>query len=319
MTSNLFAMKKNIITLSVSSVLFFLCLFSNSNIVKAQSPAGTIPQLKSIFINGESLHYIDIGKGEPVVFVHGALGDYRSWGAQMDAFAKNYRVIAYSRRYAYPNNQVINDTADYSFIVYAKDLTEFLKALKPGPVHLVGHSSGAFTALLATMDQPSLVRSLTLGEAPVMSMLQNVPGGDTLVNNFVTKAVIPAAEAFKNNEEEKAVKLFITAVMDDSSYFSKLPEQARAGMMANTLETRGSVLNKNIFPPVSCDDLRKIKTPVLLVGGDRSPLFVTSITMELDRCLSNKEKATLQNTSHGLGYENPTAFNKVVLSFIDKH
>ena len=312
-------MKKNLITLCFSSVLFFLCLFSNSNIVKAQSTPGTGPELKSIFINGDSTHYIDIGKGEPVVFVHGALSDYRSWGAQMDEFAKSYRVIAYSRRYAYPNKQVINDTADYSFTVYAKDLVELLQKLNLGPVHLVGHSSGAYTALLATMDEPGLVRSLTLGEAPVMSMLQNVPGGDTLVNNFVTKAAIPAAEAFKNNNEEKAVKLFITAVMDDSSYFSKLPEQVRAGMMANTLETRGSVLNKNIFPPVSCDDLSKIKTPVLLVAGDKSPLFLHSITKELNRCLRNKENAVLLNTSHGLGYENPEAFNKVVLSFIDKH
>ena len=132
-------------------------------------------------------------------------------------------------------------------------------------------------------------------------------------------AAIPAAEAFKNNDQEKAVRIFITAVMDDSLYFSNLALRDREIMMANTLETRGSVFNKNIFPPVTCDDLKKIKIPVLLLGGGRSPLFVTSITNELDRCLSNKEKATLLNTSHGLEYENPSEFNKVVLGFIDKH
>ncbi len=76
---------------------------------------------------------------------------------------------------------------------------------------------------------------------------------------------------------------------------------------------------KTGLPPVSCDDLRKIKTPVLLVTGDKSPLFLTSIIKELDRCLSNKEKATLPNASHGLEYENPAEFNKIVLGFIDKH
>ena len=41
--------------------------------------------------------------------------------------------------------------------------------------------------------------------------------------------------------------------------------------------------------------------------------------MNLNRCLSNKEIAILPNTSHGLEYENPAEFNKIVLGFIDKH
>jgi pimeloyl-ACP methyl ester carboxylesterase len=43
--------------------------------------------VKAILVNGDSINYIDIGKGDPVVFVHGALGDYRTWEAQMDTFA----------------------------------------------------------------------------------------------------------------------------------------------------------------------------------------------------------------------------------------
>ena len=313
-------MKKNFFSLSYLLLLFYLCSCNNSNTgTTTQKEAYAVPEVKNIFINGDSIHYIDVGKGDPVVFVHGSLGDYRTWEAQMDTFAKNHRVIAYSRRFAYPNKQIINDSADYTVIPHAKDLAEFIKALNLEPVHLVGHSYGAFTALLVTTDHPELVRSLALGEPPVMSLLQNVRGGDTMVNNFVTKGIIPAAEAFKNNEEEKAVKGFITAVMDDSLYFSRLPQRTREIMMTNTLETRGSVFTKNLFPPVSCDELKKIKTPILLLQGDISPLFLTSIINELDRCLSNKEKATLPNTSHGLEYENPAEFNKIVLGFIDKH
>jgi pimeloyl-ACP methyl ester carboxylesterase len=296
-----------------------LCACNNSNTgTTTQNETDSVLEVKSVFINGDSIHYIDIGKGDPVVFVHGGVGDYRTWGAQMDTFIKNHRVIAYSRRFAYPNKQMINDSADYSVIPHAKDLAEFMKALNLQPVHLVGHSFGAFTALLATIDHPELVRSLTLGEPPVMPLLENVPGGDTILNNFI-KAAIPAAEAFKNNEEEKAVSLFISAVMGDSLYFSNLPQRDREIMMANTLELRGILFSKNWFPPVACDDLKKIKVPVLLLQGDRSPLFLTSIINELDRCLSNREIATLKNTTHGLEYENPAEFNKIVLGFIDKH
>ena len=88
-----------------------------------------------------------------------------------------------------------------------KDLAEFIKALNLEPVHLVGHSYGAYAALLATMDHPELVRSLTLGEPPVNSLLGNVPGGDTLQNNWDAKFV-PVTEAFKNNGQKKRLEAF---------------------------------------------------------------------------------------------------------------
>jgi len=314
-------MKKIFFPLIFLLLLFCLESCNNSDTGKTtQSEVSVVPEVKSIFINGDSIHYIDIGKGDPVVFVHGTLGDYRTWGAQIDEFAKNHRVIAYSRRFAYPNKQMINDSADYTVIPHAKDLAQFIKALNLEPVHLVGHSYGAFTALLTTIAHPELVHSLTLGEPPVMSLLQNVPGGDTMVNNFIIKTIMPAAEAFKNNNNEKAVTVFIGGVMGDSLFFSKVSQHDRDIMLDNTLELRGSVFTKNLFPPITCDDVRKIKGPVLLLKGDRSPLLFTSIINELDRCLGNKEKehATLSNSSHGLEYENPAEFNKIVLGFIDR-
>lgn len=272
----------------------------------------TIPELKNIFINGESIHYIDIGKGEPVVFVHGALGDYRTWRAQVNSFAKNYRVIAYSRRFAYPNQQTIIDSSKHSFASHAKDLAEFLKKLNIEPAHLVGHSSGAYITLLAAIDHPELVRSLTLGEPPVMSLLP--PPSPNDVNPFAK-----ALEAFANNELEKAVSYFLAVVTGDSSYFSRLSQLDRELMMMNTQEAKANITLENIMPPVTCNDLKRINCPVLLLGGDKSPSFLPLIINKMEPCLTNKEKATLPNTSHGLEYENPLEFNKVVLGFIDKH
>jgi pimeloyl-ACP methyl ester carboxylesterase len=304
----------------VSALLFCFSSCNNSDTGKASlTESQQAPEVKSIFINGDSIHYIDIGKGDPVVFVHGTLGDFRTWGGQVDTFAKNHRVIAYSRRFAYPNKQVINDSADYTVIPHAKDLAEFIKALKLEPVHLVGHSYGAFTALLTTKDHPELVRSLMLGEPPVMSLLENVPGGDSIFNDFIVKGFRPTAEAFKNNENEKAVKTFVSGVIGDTSAYSKIPEPGRAMMMQNTLELRGSALTKNLFPPLKCADFGKIQTPVLLMKADRSPLFFSLIINELDRCLTNKEVVVLKNSSHGLEFDNPADFNRIVLGFIDKH
>ena len=209
--------------------------------------------------------------------------------------------------------------ADYSLRQNTNDLIDLLKAFKLGPIHLVGHSSGAFATLLTTIEHPELVRSLILAEPPVMSLLKNIPGGDTLEANF-RKMVFPGIEKFKNNEDEKAAEIFVNTVMGDSQYFAKHPQRIREIIMANTVQLKGSMLYpKTGFPDISCDDLRKIKTPVLLLQGDRSPLFFSKIIDELDRCLSNKERVTLPNASHGLEYENPAEFNKIVLGFIDKH
>ncbi len=276
-------------------------------------------ELKTVLINGANLHYLDIGKGEPVVFVHGAVGDYRTWEAQINPFAQNYRVIAYSRRFAYPNEQVLNESNDYSVTAHSKDLTQFLKTLDIGPVHLVGHSYGAFTALMTAIEHPELLRSLTLGEPPVMSLLQNIPDGDKIGNDFVAKVFIPTAEAFNNNNDKKAVELFIGGVLMDSLYFSQAPQQQKDIMMDNILELRAVVSEENIFPPLDCDEIKTLKMPVLLIKGDRSPEILTVIIDELATCIDNNEVATLPNCSHGLEYENPIEFNRIVLFFINKH
>ena len=311
-------MKHIIFPAGILLVCFYLVSCSSSSTSTSGGTASS-PQLKSIFINGDSLHYIDVGKGDPVVLVHGSLGDYRTWGKQMDTFSSKYRVIAYSRSYAYPNNKNVSDSADFSITPHTKDLNELLKALNLGPVHLIGHSYGGFTALLTTMAHPELVKTLTLGEPPVMPLLMNLPGGDTIIYSFISQTLIPAAEAFKANDSVKAVSLFINGVMGDTSYFSKIGEPDRELFMTNVLETRGTSFTKNPFPPVTCDDLQKIKTPVLLVDGEVSPKILHMITEELKRCIPGSERATLANTSHGLEYENPASFNDVVLRFLDKH
>ena len=315
-----FDMKKNYFSLSLWLLLFYLCSCNNSNTgTTTQNEANAAPEVKAVFINGDSIHYIDVGKGDPIVLVHGIMGDYRTWEAQTGVFSRSHRVIAYSLRHGYPNKQILDSTADYSINQNVKDLTELIKALKLKPIHLVGHSSGALVSLLTTIGSPELVRSLTLGEPPVMSLLKNVPGGDTLEMNF-GKAIMPGIEAILKNEDEKAAEIFIAAVMDDSQYLAKHPQRIREVFMANVVQLKGNFLfEKGFLPPVSCDELRKVKTPVLLVQGEISPSFLHVINSELERCLNTREKVILPNTSHGLEYENPVEFNKVVLGFIEKN
>jgi DNA-binding winged helix-turn-helix (wHTH) protein/tetratricopeptide (TPR) repeat protein len=54
---------------------------------------------KTIKINEISVEYTDVGQGEPVVFVHGSVSDYRTWAHYLLPISENHRYISYSQRY----------------------------------------------------------------------------------------------------------------------------------------------------------------------------------------------------------------------------
>jgi non-heme chloroperoxidase len=109
-------------------------------------PPAKVQTLLTARVNGVELHYLDRGQGEPIVFVHGGLTDYREWEPVAKQLQNEYRTITYSRRYNFPNDNPLSMT-DHSAIVEAADLAALNRYLHLGPMHVVGVSYGAYTAL----------------------------------------------------------------------------------------------------------------------------------------------------------------------------
>ena len=130
--------------------------------------------MATIELNGVRLDYVERGSGEPVVLVHGSAGDRRTWDCQLDALGGRFRAIAYSRRYHWPN-QPIAPGDDYSMPEHVADLRSFIRGLGLSSAHLVGHSYGAFVCLLLAMSDPEAVRLLVLAEAPVFTLVVDIP------------------------------------------------------------------------------------------------------------------------------------------------
>jgi len=120
--------------------------------------------------NGQVFHYLDEGIGSPLVLVHGSIADYREWTKQIGPFSQHYRVIAYSRRYHWPNSPPGKEP-DATLDRQAEDLEAIIRALGIAPAHIVGHSYGGATALVVALRRPELVRSLVLVEPAVGGVL----------------------------------------------------------------------------------------------------------------------------------------------------
>ena len=274
-------------------------------------------QLKTIRVNDVDLHYVETGEGDPIVLVHGSLSDFRSWGLQMRAFSKQYHVVAYSRRYHYPNTWT-GDGSDYSVELHAEDLAAFINTLRLGAVHLIGSSLGAYIALITAARHPELTRTLVIGEPPIHPLLKQSPEGEVFLREFLYTVLEPSKKAFQAGDFELGVKLFIDGVSGAGS-FDKLRPLVRGGLLENALEMKAETTARNYYPRFTKEDAQRITAPCLLLTGELSPEMFHHITEILEGWLTHAERDVVPGASHSMHTDNPQKYNETVLRFLAKH
>lgn len=303
-------------------ICFALCALLPQLLFAHETPGKTSP--KRIRANGVKLHYLDQGKGVPVVLVHGGLEDYSVWQPQMEALSQRYRTIAYSRRYNYPNPRLSPGT-DYSAIVDAEDLAALIRKLKLAPAHVVGVSYGAYTALFLALRHPALVRSLVLSEPPVLRWLPELEGGKPLFTDFMSKVWEPTARGFREGDEAGA-KAAVDGFgelgysgSDEKMTFSALPPEFRSLLLKNAPEWRALTLSKDAFPDLPLSAVRRIKAPTLLLSGQRSLALHGVIDRQLESLLPQNERIILAKATHEMWNEYPDECRSAALAFFAKH
>jgi pimeloyl-ACP methyl ester carboxylesterase len=276
----------------------------------------TPPTPRTISANGAELSYVSQGSGAAVVFVHGAVADLRFWEPQRAAFAKQYRFISYSQRYhgagGWPD-----DGKQYSVETHVADLAGFIKALKLGPVHLVGLSYGGTVAALLATKEPQLLRTLTLAEPGAFALLGESPEGKVALEEW-TQGTVPMMTALKAGDNVGATKQLIALVTGDSvENFDKLPTDLRQGFVDNARTLPRLFAAPQ--PTITCDALRGIRVPTLIVRGERTPRFFTAINAAVSECISGSRALIIPKASHAMSLDNPTEFNRAVMGFIGQH
>jgi len=284
--------------------------------------------MNSIDLGSTRVAHIERGQGAPLVLVHGSNSDVRTWDGVHAALAERFRAIAYSRRYHWPNQRIL-EGADYSMQQQLNDLEALLHALDAAPAHLVGHSYGGFLSLLLAIRRPALVRSLVLIEPPVLTLFTSSrpssrellklfwrrPRAALAIADFGVRGLAPAAAAVERGDIEAALEHFGTAVLG-RAWLGRLSnerrEQARSNCIAAELLGSG-------FSPLGDEQVRSVACPVLLLNGACSPRIFQHLTARLAELLPRAHGATIPRASHLVHEDNPAAWKAAVLQFSISH
>lgn len=287
-------------------------------------PAG----VETAHIDGASLAYLEQGDGQPVVFVHGSVCDQTIWEPQLPAVGREYRAIAYSRRYAWPNDELAPGAEDW-MEPHVDDLLAFQRAVDAYPAHLVGNSWGAFICLKAALREPAAVRSLVLEEPPLVPLVLGAPPSPlkilpslirdprtTLpVLRFGARTLAPAGKLLAAGDTKASIERFVRGCLGDDA-FAALPEDARAHMLANASTHAGQFRVNGGFAPITAAELRSIKTPALVLEGANSPPMFRRLCGALARLLPNSQLVDVPDASHLMHLENPDAVNARLMRFL---
>lgn len=282
----------------------------------AYQPASPpIPDARTIPLPGAILAFTSTGSGQPIVFVHGTLADLRIWNAQQGPAFHHYQLVAYSRRYHYPNAWMGNGS-DYTDANNVQDLVGVLRELHLGRVHLVGHGAGAQLAAELALGHPELVRTLVLVEPPTAAAAVAEPDFASLTAERA-QLLQQVEGQMRMHEADKAARLLYDWASASNGAYDTLPSPLR-GEIQDNAGVLGFFLSAPP-PPMPCTDFARLSVPTLVVTGQRTNPFYTAVGDSVARCIPHALRESIPMASHVVQRDNPDAFNAVLVGFLATH
>lgn len=283
----------------------------------------TTPQKEEeglLAINGTSLYYHAIGKGDPVIVIHG--GPVLDQSYMIDHFkelAKTHRLIFYDQRASGRSTAEV-DTASMTLKNLVDDIDQVRQKLGLDQVHILGHSWGGMLAAKYVIEYPLKVKSLVLCDAmPPSFRLWNeeeqVLAQRTSPYDSSLEEQVKAQEGFKNREVkwvDSLMKISFKSQFEDTSKLSllkiKLPQDY----------FKRSKIFEHIGPELFAFDItlqmEKIIVPTLIIYGDQEPATKISGPVYKNG-IANSQLVIIPHCGHFPFIEQPLRFNLAVESF----
>ena len=263
--------------------------------------------------NGVQLHTVREGRGTPLIFIHGAMGDWRSWAAQWTAFTPHFDCISYSRRYSFPNHNPM-PSPDHGALHEAQDLQLLMDAMGIGHAVLVGSSYGAFTALALAVQSPRRVSAVVAVEPPMMKYAHHNPEGRAVAEAFRRDVIEPANAAFRAGEDERAAQIMTGGINGGQSAVNTGTAMARR--LQNLRAMKMLALSSDEFPLLTPQQLGGLGMPVLLLAGRQTQPVHQAIFKNVCAAMPQAQHGWVEGAGHGVTREQPEAFNRLALDFL---
>ena len=160
-----------------------------------------------VTLDGGFVHYEVLGRGRPLIFLHGWVGSWRYWIPTMQAASISFRAYALDQ-------WGFGDTAKndelYSLDGQVDLLSGFLEQMGMAKVALVGHGLGAVIAMLYATRYPTsvdrmMVTSFPFANAMIHPRLRSAPIAELVDWLLVRLPVADAARIEAPKADQRAI------------------------------------------------------------------------------------------------------------------
>jgi pimeloyl-ACP methyl ester carboxylesterase len=238
-----------------------------------------------VILQDEIVHYEVLGRGKPLIFLHGWVGSWRYWIPSMQAASISYRTYAID---LWGFGDTAKVPGNYSLDQQVGLLDKFLQEMGIGKVALVGHGLGAVVALLyASMNRQWVDRVLAVG----------LPNGQHTINpRLYTGSPVELADWLlsRTTDAEPA-----------RTEAPKADQRAIQFSLANLLRLDLGSLSQSL------------ETPCLLVYGQNDQAIEGAPTPEgLSQLPGNVHQIQFEQSGHFPMLDEQNKFNRLVADFL---
>lgn len=278
-------------------------------------------------MNGIRTRFTEIGRGDPLVLIHGGhYGDYMSaqcWDLNLSGLSKHFRVITFDKLgMGYTDNPVRDE--DYTMEATVDHAHHFLLKMKLKNINLIGHSRGAFLAARLAIDYPDIVKSLVIVDTATLA-----PDDGSVPVDFYAKIdkespLVPTRESIRKEPEMNSYSTdhVTDEFIEKRLKIALLPKILEARRKMVTLKSAVFLpsLNKKKEETLGLIESGSLKQPTIVIWSLNDPSAPVKIGIDLFRMIASKneyaEMHLINQAGHYSYREHPAEFNRVVASFL---
>ena len=302
------------------ALIGFLTFFS----LLGCSPSEHIPYSGYVEVDKGKLYYQKLGKGEPMVVLHGGPGLDQSYLLpQMMELAKNHEVIFYDQRGSGRSVDALSNASTLNIDQFTKDLEALRAKFKLKKMILVGHSWGGLLAMNYSVTHPSKVSALILINTGPADY--NGYKGFIVEFNKKTQSVINEIKPlFRYQDFEKLntaqisdlyKKLFTTYFYDPKNIV-KLTVSMNEKAAKSGFKVGEAVAKVWVNPDFSLlPQLKKLDVPTLIIHGDEDIVPVES-ARDIQKAIPNAHLINLSHCGHFAYIEKPEEVFPAISRFL---